>query len=291
MKASSPLVSVICLCFNHRHYVIEAMTSVLNQSCTDWELIVVDDASTDGSVDVIKEFLSSNQRVKFLPLNSNVGNCKAFNLGLKIAKGDFVIDLAADDILLPERIEEGLKAFALSGPGYGVNFSDAEYIDGHGIFLYRHSDKFPHQSIPQGDIYCELIKRYFICPPTMMFRREVIDDLHGYDETLAYEDFDFWIRSSRKFKYCYIPAVLVKKRVLKNSLSARQFIPGSTHQETTYKVCLKVFSLSKTREERSALTTRLLYEIKCAAKIRNFSLSLKFIRILIRNIFSLRLTI
>src|SRR5579859_1537102 len=101
-----PLVSVICLCYNHRRFVKEAIESVLGQTYKNIELIVVDDCSTDGSVSVIKELIVQNPVIRFIPLNENRGNCKAFNEGYKLSSGKFVIDFSADDVMVSGRIEQ-----------------------------------------------------------------------------------------------------------------------------------------------------------------------------------------
>ena len=103
---NTPLVSVICLCHNHALFVVEAIESVLEQSYPAVELIIVDDHSVDGSSAVIRNFIKiRNLDVPFVQNSSKLGNCRAFNMGWKMAKGDFVIDLAADDILMPNRIQ------------------------------------------------------------------------------------------------------------------------------------------------------------------------------------------
>src|SRR5687767_6161263 len=105
-----PLVSVICLCYNQARFVREAVASVLAQTYPHVELIIVDDASTDDSAAVIRSIVQDNPAIRCLVLEKNVGNCKAFNTGLSLAKGDYIIDLAADDLLLPRRIESGVQA-------------------------------------------------------------------------------------------------------------------------------------------------------------------------------------
>ncbi|MEQ8423656.1 MAG: glycosyltransferase, partial [Cyclobacteriaceae bacterium] len=202
---AQPLVSVICLCYNHAKYVEEAILSVLNQTYQPIELIVVDDASSDDSVAVIESLLIKYSQASFIGLKENIGNCAAFNLGFAQSKGQFIIDFAADDVLMPDRIEKGVRALESAGSDFGVQFSDALLIDRYGVTMGLQSDKFSHDSIPQGDIYREIIDRYFISAPTMLIRREVLEKLQGYDESLAYEDFDFWVRSSRDFEYLYIP--------------------------------------------------------------------------------------
>jgi hypothetical protein len=185
--------------------------------------------------------------------------------------------------LLRDRIKEGIRAFNDNGNDFGVHFSDAVYISKEGKELYKHSDRFPHHTIPHGDVYKEVIQRYFICPPTVMFRKEVIQYLRGYDETLAYEDFDFWIRSSRVFFYCYSPQVLVKKRVLKTSLSAKQFHTFSPQLYSTYRICEKIMKLNKRQEEQKALSKRIIYEIKVAIKVLNFELASRYLTLLLQN--------
>lgn len=279
----SPRVSVICLCYNHERFVQEAIESVLKQTYGNTRLIVVDDASTDNSVEVIKQLVSKHPSIEFLPLQQNQGNCKAFNKGLALAKGEYVIDLAADDLLFPSRIETGVHELQQSGKEYGVHFSDAELISETGTHLSFHSGRFPHATIPQGDIYKELIGRYFICPPTVMCTREVLNELNGYDESLTYEDFDFWIRSSRKFKYVYSPIVLVKKRITANAMANEQFNVFSKHSQSTFIVCEKILKLNKTQEENKALTGRIFYEIKLNLRLLNLKTVVNYFFLWLRN--------
>lgn len=280
---SSPLVSVICLCYNQARFVQEAIDSVLAQTYSAVELIVVDDASSDASVGVIREIVKQHPSIQFLALTKNVGNCTAFNKGLALAKGEYLIDLAADDVLLPNRIEAGVHELQRAGNDFGVHFTDAEWIDENGKHLHVHSEKFPHNSIPQGDIYSELISRYFICPPTVMFTRSVADQLGGYDETLTYEDFDFWIRSSRKFKFIYAPTVLMKKRVTVNAMANNQFRVFNIHSRTTYKVCKKILQLNRTQAEQQALSQRIWYEMKLNLRLLNVRVVIDFLVLWFKN--------
>lgn len=276
---NGPLVTVVCLCYNHERFVEEALASVFAQTYSPIQLVVIDDASTDGSAEVISRVLAGRPEVVFLSLKENHGNCRAFNQALPHIRGEYVIDLAADDILLPERVSVGVRLLTEKGAAYGVTFSDAEWIDEEGRLLHRQSDRFPHATVPEGDIYRDLIQRYFICSPTMMFRKSVLDRLNGYDVTLAYEDFDFWIRSSRFTKYCYSPDVLVKKRVVKNSMAARQFRRNSEQLVSTLTVCRKILALNRTAEERTALRKRIRYEIGVALRLARMGLVVRYVRL------------
>lgn len=280
---TAPLVSVICLCYNQSRFVAEAIQSVLQQTYSNIQLIVVDDASTDDSVAVIHRTISSFSEVQFYSLPENVGYCKAFNFGYQYAKGEFIIDLAADDVLLPDRIQEGVAAFANMDETYALNFTDASWMDEQGKHVYFHSNRFAHDSIPQGDVYENLITRYFICSPTMMFRKALMEKLNGYDETLAYEDFDLWIRGSRHFKFFYTPKVLVKKRKVKNSMSAKQFSRADEQRVSTYQVCIKIKQLNRCESERIALQKRILYEVRHCIKMLDFKLMFQYFRLWNQN--------
>ena len=278
---SKPLVSVICLCHNQSAFVQEALESVWGQTFKNYELIVVDDGSTDGSVAVIEGLIKDRPGVRFLQINDNTGNCKAFNKGLKLTKGEYIIDLAADDVLLPDRIAEGVKAMEAAGEGYAVHFTDALYIDVNGKELRTHykRNKLGHlvEPVPQGWVYPDLLQRYFICTPSMMMRQSVLEALGGYDETLAYEDFDFWVRSSRSWKYFFTDKVLVKKRIVPRSWSARQYEKESRQLETTYAVCLKARELNRSKVEDQALGKRLSYEIRQAIRTSHFEMAKKML--------------
>lgn len=285
---ASPSVTIICLCYNHEKYIPEAIESIINQTYTNLEIVIIDNGSPDNSQKIIKDIASENPDIKMIMLSENIGNCRAFNLGLTKSGGEFIIDLSGDDVLLPDRIEEGLKSFAEYGEEYGVNFTDALYIDDSGNVIGQHY-KRDHKgllldTVPEGNVYSDLLARYFICTPTMMMRKSVLDQLGGYDENLKYEDFDFWIRSGKITKYCYTDKALVKKRVLKNSLSSGQYRRNSNMLSSTYQVCLKAEKLNETESETKALCRRSIYEFRKALFSGNFKDASNFSTLLIRNL-------
>ena len=104
-----PLVSVICLCYNQGEFINDAVNSVLNQEYSNIELIIIDDHSTDVSTEIIQEIVTKNPQIKAIYNPQNIGNCKAFNIGYYASSGEYLIDLAADDLLDPNRISKGLE--------------------------------------------------------------------------------------------------------------------------------------------------------------------------------------
>ncbi|MTI40560.1 glycosyltransferase family 2 protein [Fulvivirga lutimaris] len=286
MTTELPLVSVIALCYNHERFVKEAIESVLNQTYPNIELIVVDDASTDNSHKVIEQLAKEYAQIKYMPLERNIGSCAAFNVGYKASKGDFIIDFATDDILLPARIEKGVFALQNAGDDFGVNFSNAHIVDESNSVLkefYETDNKGKAlQPPPEGDIYSMLVKRYFICPPTLFSKREVFEYLGGYNEKLTYEDFDFLVRSSRKYKYCYTDEVLVHRRVLPNSMSTKQYVYKSDQMYSTLDICEKIKEMNVTIDEHKSLRTRIYYEMRQCIRTGNIKLLFKYLNLLFK---------
>lgn len=285
---NSPFVSIICLCYNQANYVVESLTSVLQQTYEQIEIIIVDDASTDDSTSVIEKFIARHPCIQFIHNETNIGNCASFNKALVHAKGEYIIDLAADDILLPDRVTQGVKSFKQHGGNYGINFTDAAYINKQGEYIRKHylrdnSGRLT-QKVPQGNVFKEILETYFICSPTTMIKKCVLEELGGYDETLTYEDFDLWVRASRSWKFCYTDMILVHKRVLPESHGQKQYKKGSTQMESTYQVCLKAYNLCESKGEFRALRKRIQYEFKHALWLVKLLLTMKYFALWIKSI-------
>ncbi|MEK6477592.1 glycosyltransferase [Catalinimonas sp. 4WD22] len=282
---SQPLVSIICLCYNHQDYVAETLASVWKQDYGNIEVFIVDDRSSDGSVDTIQNFLTTNPcpySCKTLFLEKNIGNCAAFNRAWRMARGKYVIDLATDDVILPNRVSAQVDYFEQLPEEYGVLFTESQYIDADGKPLEHHfGQQYKHiRPIPTGDVYQEVVARYFISSPTMMYKNEVLHDLNGYDEALAYEDFDFWVRSARKYKYAYLKECTTLVRRLENSMSRKLYERNDRQLFSTYLVCKKVYELNETKEENNALVRRLNYELRHTLLTNNYSEANQFLALL-----------
>ncbi len=273
-------VSVICTAYNHEDFVEEALRSVIEQTYRNVELIVIDNASTDGTEQKIREFRQHHFGIRFILNSWNKGLCTAFNQGLRYASGKYVIDLSADDVLLPNRIARQVAFFETLPEDYGVIFSNAHYLDAQGNPLHLHyktdEDGKALESIPSGDVYCAVLEKYFICTPTMMMRRSLLYQLRGYDESLAYEDFDFWVRSAVICRYGYQDEVLTQKRILRHSLSNLSYQPGSGILKSTLAVCNKAYDLNRNQAEFDALARRIRTYIRKCFYTQEFDLVVDF---------------
>ncbi|RYU78229.1 glycosyltransferase [Hymenobacter persicinus] len=269
-----PLVTIVALCYNHARFLREALDSIRAQTYPHLEVWLVDDASTDGSVAVLQEYAAANPGWKTLLLSRNVGNCAAFNQAFRQSAGEFLIDFATDDVLLPTRVAEQVAAFQRLEASYGVVYSDAELIDEDSRHVRFHYRRDPggqlHPRPAAGWVFADVLRRYFISTPTMLMRRSTLAQLGGYDETLAYEDFDFWVRASRLAQFHFLDAVTTRKRLHPASMSRRGYRPNDPFLASTIRVCHKALALCQTADERAALAVRVRWELRQAVRWGNF---------------------
>ena len=278
-----PLVTIICLCYNHNDYVLESLLSVKNQSYNNIELIIVDDCSSDASQLIIKKWILNYPEIQFIANKKNVGSTKSFNSALKIAKGDYIIDLAADDILLPNCVSDQVNAFKKSTyKNLGIVYGNVELIAKNGnhesYYFAVNADKKVIQKRETGDVYLSIISGgNSICSVSSMIKKEVFDTLNGYDEQLVYEDLDLWIRASRNYEIDFVDAILIQKRVLNNSLGTNFFRKNNKINKSTYLILKKTLRLNRTKTEDIAVLKRVHFEIMLAFKNLDFRLLLKCI--------------
>lgn len=209
---SFPAISVLMTAYNAEAMVGRAIESILSQDFEDFEFIIVNDGSEDGTLGVIESYASSDSRIRVLD-QANMGLVGALNRGLREARGEFIARIDADDIALSHRL--GVQHDLMSGSedivlvggissihsGRGVNFS-----------CFYDEDK--------------LRKVMFFREPFIhsvaMYRRDVALGLGGYDERFFLaEDFDFWIRMSRFGRVLMVPDILVEYYALSDGLSLR----------------------------------------------------------------------
>lgn len=283
-ETEKPLVTVVLTAFNHGKYVRETLNSIFAQTYPHVQVIVIDNASTDNTLSIIEK---ANQRVSpfcLIKNPSNLGLCKAFNQGLALAEGKYIIDLAGDDIMLPDRIKLQVEAFENLDETYGVVFTNARYVEAGGRLAEYHysvnNEDKADKVIPSGDVYKSVLENYFICTPTMMMRTKMLTEMGGYDESLFFEDFDFWVRSSVHYKYFYLDKVLTWKRNVPDSLSKQIYKKGNRLLETCYIVCNKAYDLNRDQEEFDLLAARIRTFIRKCFYAQEFELAVRFRRLL-----------
>jgi glycosyltransferase involved in cell wall biosynthesis len=293
---NNPLVTIICLCYNHEAYVVESLNSVINQSYSSIEVIIIDDCSTDTSKTIITTWLEKNPKIQFITNETNLGNTKSFNKAFKYAKGEYIIDLATDDILLPNCVALQIDAFKNSRyKNLGVVYGNVELISENGVFesfyFPVNNQKKVIENRITGNIYQSVLSGgNSICSVSAMIKKSVFDHLQGYDETLAYEDLDFWIRASRSYEFDFVDEPIIQKRIVTNSLGSDFFKKKDGRarkiNHSTYLILKKGIALNQTKAEDLAIQKRVHHEIIHTLRINDFRLLANFIAL--RGILSLR---
>ncbi|WP_332911321.1 glycosyltransferase family 2 protein [Algoriphagus boritolerans] len=196
-----------------------------------------------------------------------------FNQILAEAKGHYVIDLSGDDVLYPDHLSHSLEVLKMA-PFAAFVFSDAYIMDQMGevrTFYKRNNAGQLIEEIELSNIYETLIRRNFICSPTLVFNKAILIKEGGYDESLYYEDFDIQVRLSRNHPVVFSDHIGVLKRKHSRSMSALQYqVYQSKMLPSTVKVCSKIRGMNIYPEENKALKKRILYELKHALWSANF---------------------
>ena len=198
---TAPRVSVILPTRNRAHLLPRAIRSVLGQSFPDWELLVVDNGSTDGTEVLVRHFQKQDARISYLA-EAKRGLPRARNRGLKEAQGEWVAFLDDDDEWLPERLSRQIT-FLESHPEIGLLYSQAHVKNAKGETIGLKPSAAPVFTFE------ELLERNSIPLPTVMVRRQCLEKVGGFDETLGFvEDYDLWLRISKQFAIDFLPETL-----------------------------------------------------------------------------------
>ena len=193
-------VSIIIPTFNRARVLRRALQSVLNQKNVSFEILVVDDGSTDETRAVVEEFIREKDEIRYL-FQSNQGVSAARNLGLRSISAPFVTFLDSDDEWLPEKLKVQLEFFN-QYPDYFICQTEEIWIrNGRRVNPMKKHKKYG------GFIFERCLPLSIVSPSCVMMRREIFDQIGFFDETLpACEDYDFWLRTSARF-----PVGLIEK--------------------------------------------------------------------------------
>ncbi len=191
----APLVSVVIPCYNHARFLGAAIESALGQTHVPVEMVVVDDGSTDATPCIAQEVAARDEHVRYV-WQENRGLAAARNAGLRASSGRFLIFLDADDRLLPEAAEEGLRCFE-ARPACAFVYGAYRWIKEDGSF---YDDGWAASRIYENH-YAEMLRRNYIAMhATVMYRRGPLEAAGGFDSSLAAcEDYDLYLRLTRAF--------------------------------------------------------------------------------------------
>lgn len=209
-----PLISVIVPAYNAERTILDTIRSVQQQTFRDLELIVVDDGSTDRTLELVERVAEPRLRVVSQP---NAGVSAARNRGIALAAGACLTFLDADDLWMPEKLERQWAALE-AHPGAGVAYSWTYFIDEDGRLLYAQDPVFY-----EGDVLKELLVRNFIASGSnVLVRREAIEASGGFDPDLNFSaDWEFCVRLAARSPFVVVPEYHILYRQSSSSMSTR----------------------------------------------------------------------
>lgn len=208
---NNPEITVLMPVYNGERYLSEAIESILNQTFKDFEFLIINDCSTDGSREIILSY--NDERIRLIDNKVNMGQTKSLNKGLRLARSLYIARMDQDDVSLPERLKLQAKVFQYN-PEVSVIGSSAIFIDGKGEKI-----DYWDASAEIEKIEVNLLFNNPVCHSSSMMKRNEVLALGGYDERyLCSQDFELWSRFIRKgYKISNIEEYLVKIRKHENS--------------------------------------------------------------------------
>jgi len=262
-----PLVSVIIPMYNAEKYIFETIESVLNQTYKNWELIIVDDCSTDRSRDIVKEYIKQDDRIKLIESETNFGGpARPRNIGIEKAKGEFIAFLDADDVWLPEKLEKQLNfiqntnvdichtfANMINEKSEKIGFFDNQKL--YNFFKFFFQDK----SI--------LFYTNYININTVLMRYDINIKFNEDKNLIALEDWKLWIDLSNDKKIGLLKEILINYRIVHNSISKR-------NSDLSYRKAIYMIS-------------KLLVTKKISLKHFFLSINYHFLKLIFKKVFSI----
>lgn len=205
-------VSILMNCYNAEKFLKEAIDSVYNQTFKDWEIIFIDNCSTDNSANIAKSY---DTKLKYFKTPKNIPLGEARAMGLELCHGEYIGFLDSDDIYHSHKLEEQVQMMN-KHQEYGYCYTDSDIIDESGNYLRSYKTKHPN-----GNIFPKLLTYYEVQMSTVLIRRTILlENNETFDPCLKFcPDYDLFMRLAMKNKICSIKKSLFQYRVVKNSLT------------------------------------------------------------------------
>lgn len=213
LDSLSPLCSVVMPVFNAAAYLAESIESVRHQTCTDWELILVDDGSSDSSLEIAEAFVAQDHRIRLLQQPENKGAAEARNRAIAASRGRYLAFLDSDDLWRPQKLAVQIEQMQQQQVAF--SFSHYSRMDVHG-------QVFGQVQVPEQTSYEQLLKHCFIGCLTVMLDREQCPDPF-FPPLRKRQDFALWLKLLKQKKPCLgIQQDLALYRCRRDSLSANK---------------------------------------------------------------------
>jgi len=216
MVAINPLTSVLMPVYNAEKYIRAATESILSQTFTDFEFIIINDGSTDGTLDILEEYAQQDRRIRLIS-RENKGLVATLNEGVGLAKGSLIARMDADDIALPERFQQQID--------FLNTHEETVCVGGCAIIIDESGRELTLLKVPANDekIQEELLKGHAsVFHPAVMYRKKSVQQVGLYRKDFyPAEDLDLWLRLGEQGNIANLNTTVIKYRFLSNSISGR----------------------------------------------------------------------
>lgn len=221
MLETKDLVTIIVSSYNQEKYIKECLDSIKAQTYSNIQLIVADDASKDGSVNVFENWLQENNYPASNNFHQkNTGLATMLNECIELIEGNYVKVIAADDFLHPEAIEKCVAELEKLGSGYGMVYTDTYAINDYSDIIEDIADYDALGNIDKDIFRKELIKSNRIAALTVLMRKEALLNTGEYKSDFLIEDYYRWLKISASYYIAYIPEKLAYYRIHDSNLSS-----------------------------------------------------------------------
>lgn len=237
-------ISVVTASYNYQDYIKETIQSVLDQTYNDWELIIVDDCSTDNSVDVIKSF--NDERIKLFINEKNLGLAQTVKRGVEYATGEWIVFLESDDLITPDNIEKKVQIIKKYSD-LNLIFNDCEFfgdknkVKDFSIALKKTRILLKNKNYPTKMFYNFYLSNKIFTFSSVMAKREDLLNISYNPPIDSLLDWWLWVQLAYIGNFYYIPEKLTKWRLHKNSYieSSNNISLNKIHNEMYYRMFKK----------------------------------------------------
>ena len=265
---NKPLVSFLIPYYNHKQYVGQTLESILNDTYSNKEVIIINDGSTDTDIDVINDWISTNS--KTLPINfisrENKGIASTFNELARISKGKYIVICASDDYLINNTIEDRVRILEKNQEKM-VLIADTSVVDGNNKTIHKSSidDWMPHKRSNKENYFSdeglayEIIDRWTLPGPCIMMNKKLFIESGSYDETLLLDDWDFYLRAAARKSIIYYDQKVAAYRIHGKNFTSK---PKFKHIYCFYLTAKKNYPLFSNPYKKQLFIKKIKYQIQ-----------------------------
>lgn len=264
-----PKISAVIPVYNHQDFIADCIQSVLNQTYKDFEIIVIDDGSTDSTPEIIYGF---GDKVKYVR-QQNRGVAAALNTAIRHSAGEYIAWLSSDDAFMPTKLNEQIN-FLNKNPDIDIVYTDFYYIDSTGKIISTARSPYYED---KREFLCNMLISNFINGCSIMFKRTCIDKVGYFDENMKYHaDGDMWFRMLKHFKFGHIPKPLLRYRWHTSNLT-HNFKETKSFFYIYYKKIFELYNVSDFFEKGTYISNAYLKIALILEKRRLYNMAFSYL--------------